>query len=74
MTAANPTGVARARPQEIACNSDAQLELAIAYARDCLYAAPTWDEKLVRWREWVRLIDQRSPSRARFLQRLEGMR
>lgn len=41
--------------------SNVELEAAIAYARACLYAAPTWDEKLVRWREWVRLIDQRFP-------------
>lgn len=52
---------------------EASLELAISAAYAALIAAPSWEEKLERWREWVRLLDQRSVSRQRFLARLEQM-
>lgn len=41
----------------------ADIESRIAAAKQRLYAAPSWDEKLEHWRAMVRLMDQRpSPS------------
>lgn len=70
-----PVGNTTAATQRVASDfrSDADLEAAIEAAKQRLYAATTWNEKLVRWREWVRLIDQRSVHRARFLARMEQM-
>lgn len=41
--------------------SEAELEAAIAAAYQRLITAPTWEEKLERWREMVRLLDKRTP-------------
>lgn len=72
MTAASPTGSGCARPFD--CKSDeAQLEVAIEAAKQRLCAAPDYDEKLLHWREMVRLIDQRSPQRRQFMARVRGL-
>lgn len=67
---------AKARPADAVpppFTDELQLEAAIAAAYAALIAAPSWEEKLERWREWVRLLDMRSVSYARFLGRLEQM-
>jgi hypothetical protein len=53
--------------------SETDLEHAIEAAKQRMCAATDWDEKLVRWREWVRLMDQRSIHMQRFLKRLAEM-
>ena len=56
-----------------AFRSEAELEAAIAAAYQRLINAPTWEEKLERWREMVKLIDQRTPARVRFMERMRGL-
>lgn len=53
--------------------SESQLEAEIEAAKQRMCAAPERDEKLTHWREMVRLIDQRSPHRVRFMERIAGL-
>lgn len=53
--------------------SETELEAEIRAAYESLCAAPEWDEKLRHWREMVRLIDLRTPSRRRFMERMQGL-
>jgi hypothetical protein len=53
--------------------SEQQLERAIEAAKQLLCAAPTREQKLTHWREMVRLIDQRTPARVRFMERTRGL-
>ena len=67
---------AEARPAEAApppSLSEALLETAIEVARQRLCEAPTRAEKLDAWREMCRLIDQRTPGRRRFMERMQGL-
>ena len=54
--------------------SEEELETAIEAAKQRMCAAPERDEKLRHWREMCRLIDQRSPHRIRFMERMAGLR
>ena len=54
--------------------SESQLEAAIEAAKQRMCAAPTRDGKLEHWREMCRLIDQRTPHRVRFMERMRGLR
>lgn len=53
--------------------SDAELECAIAAAKDRMCAAPEREQKLTHWREMCRLIDQRSIHQVRFMERMRGI-
>lgn len=53
--------------------SEAALETAIEAAKQRMCAAPTRPEKMAAWREMVRLIDRRTPSRIRFMARMRGL-
>jgi hypothetical protein len=53
--------------------SETDLELAIAAAMQRLCDAPERAEKMRHWREMVRLIDQRTPHRVRFMERMAGL-
>jgi hypothetical protein len=66
---------AEARPAEAVPPplTEAQLELAIAAAMQRLCKAPERAEKMRHWREMVRLIDQRTPHRRRFMERMRGI-
>jgi hypothetical protein len=54
--------------------SEAELETAISAAMNRMCAAPTREGKLAEWREMCRLIDQRTPARRRFMERIQGLR
>lgn len=54
--------------------SEVLLETAIEVAKQRLCEAPTRAEKLDAWREMCRLIDQRTPARVRFMERMAGLR
>lgn len=54
--------------------SEDQLEADIQATYERLCSAPEWDEKPRHWREMVRLIDLRTPSRRRFMERMQGLR
>ena len=75
MTHNAQTGAGNVRPDDwkICTDSEAELEAAIAAAYQRLINAPTWEEKLERWREMVKLIDQRTPARVRFMERTRGL-
>jgi hypothetical protein len=66
-----------ARPEEISCKSylsaEQQLEAAIQAASDRMCAAPERADKLRHWREMVRLMEQRTPERVRFMERVRGL-
>lgn len=49
------------------------LEQQIEAAKQRMCAAPERDEKLRHWREMCRLIDQRTPSRVRFMERIRSL-
>lgn len=53
--------------------SEAALETAIEAAKQRMCAAPSRPEKMAAWREMCRLIDQRTPSRMRFMERVRGL-
>lgn len=53
--------------------SEAQLEQLIEAAKQRMCAAADWNDKRKHWSEMVRLIDQRSPSRVRFMERMAGL-
>lgn len=80
MTATNQTGGGHRSPSDCtystvsAAFAEEQLELAISAASARMCSAPTRDGKLIAWRELVQLIDQRSPSRVRFMERMRGLR
>lgn len=59
-------------PQSFGSESD--LETAIEAAMQRMCDAPTRPEKMAAWREMCRLIDQRTPSRQRFMERMRGLR
>lgn len=78
MTDANPSGAGPLAPTP--CNSapaqiydEQQLEAAISTAMARMCAATTRDEKMQYWREMCALIDQRTPSRRRFMARTQGL-
>lgn len=54
--------------------SEEALELAIEAAKQRMCSAPERQEKMRHWREMCRLIDQRTPSRRRFMERMAGLR
>lgn len=49
------------------------LETAIEVAKQRMCEAPTRVEKLSAWREMCGLIDQRTPARRRFMERMRGL-
>lgn len=49
------------------------LESAIEVAKQRMLDGKTREEKLSAWREMVRLIDQRTPARVRFMERMAGL-
>lgn len=53
--------------------SEAELETAIEAAKQRMCEAPARTDKLVHWREMCRLIDQRTPHRRRFMERMAGL-
>lgn len=55
-------------------DAESQLETAIKAASDRMCAAPERAGKMREWREMCRLIDQRTPHRVRFLERMRGLR
>lgn len=77
MTAANQTtGGPRApvdRKISTVIAAEEQLELDIEAAKQRMCEAPARADKLVHWREMVRLIDQRTPHRRRFMARMAGL-
>lgn len=63
-----------AAAQFVPQRDEEELERAISAAHDRLISAPDWNDKLTHWREMVRLIDQRTPARVRFMERMAGLR
>jgi hypothetical protein len=62
------------RPQDWkSCTSEEALERAIEAAKQRMCAAPERPEKMRHWREMCRLIDLRTPSRRRFMERMAGL-
>jgi hypothetical protein len=53
--------------------SEEQIELAISAAMQRMCSAPDRAGKMRHWREMCRLIDQRTPSRRRFMERVAGL-
>jgi len=53
--------------------SEADLELAISAAMQRMCAAPDRTLKMQYWREMCGLIDQRTPGRRRFMERMRGL-
>lgn len=53
--------------------SEYDLERAINAATIALGEGQTRAEKMQRWRELCRLIDQRTPARRRFMERMRGL-
>jgi hypothetical protein len=53
--------------------SETDLEAAINAAMGRMCKAPTREEKMAEWREMCWLIDQRTPSRRRFMARTQGL-
>lgn len=49
------------------------LEREIEAAMQRMCAAPSREDKLTHWREMCRLMDQRTPSRRRFMERMRGL-
>jgi hypothetical protein len=54
--------------------SETDLEHAIKAASDRMLAAPDRDAKMQHWREMCRLIDQRTPHRVRFMERMRSLK
>jgi hypothetical protein len=54
-------------------NGEVALELEIESARQRLCAVQSREEKLAAWREMCRLMDQRTPHRVRFMERMRGL-
>lgn len=50
-----------------------ELEQLIEAAKQRMCEAPARAEKLRHWREMVRLMDQRTPHRVRFMERVRGL-
>lgn len=73
MSADSTTGGGTGAPAVCKDFTESQLEAAISAAKDRMCAAPTREGKLEHWREMVRLIDQRTPHRVRFMQRMRGL-
>lgn len=77
MTHKAPTGARTAASVECrnstVITAEEQLEQLIESAKQRMCEAPERSEKLRHWREMVRLIDQRSPSRVRFMERMAGL-
>lgn len=73
MTAGNTPDGARARPQDFACNSDAALEVAIKAAANHLVSGLTGETLQQAWLELKGLIEQRSVSQVRFMERMRGL-
>lgn len=55
-------------------SSEEQLERDIEAAKQRMCAAEDRTLKLQYWREMCRLIDQRTPHRVRFMERMAGLR
>lgn len=74
--AVNTLGDIPAQTQRTATDfrSEAELEAAIKAASDRMCVAPTREGKMREWREMCALIDQRTPSRRRFMERTQGLR
>lgn len=53
--------------------SEVLLESAIEVAKQRMCESATRAEKMDAWREMCRLIDQRTPSRRRFMERMRGL-
>lgn len=53
--------------------SESQLEAAISAAKERMCAAPDRTLKMQYWREMCALIDQRTPHRVRFMERVRGL-
>jgi hypothetical protein len=73
--AVNALGDSPPQTQRPATNfrSEADLEAAITAAMDRMCAAPDRTLKMQYWREMCRLIDMRTPSRRRFMERIAGL-
>jgi hypothetical protein len=54
-------------------DAEEQLERQIEAARQRMCAAPDRTLKMQYWREMCGLIDQRTPSRRRFMERVQGL-
>ena len=67
----SPAQTQRVRPQ---FSSEEALEAAIAAAMQRMCEAPTREGKMRHWREMCRLIDQRTPARRRFMERLRSLK
>jgi hypothetical protein len=70
-TVDNTTAATKLTPRQFGSETD--LELAIEGAMQRMCAAPTRAGKLEHWREMCRLIDLRTPSRRRFMERTRGL-
>ena len=64
---------AEAQRAALQFSSEAELEQQIEAAKQRMCAAPDRDGKLRHWREMCRLIDLRTPSRRRFMERVRGL-
>lgn len=75
MSVANPA-ISPLRSPAV-CNSYASdetlLEQQIEAAKQRMCAAPARDDKLAHWREMCRLMEQRTPHRVRFMERMRGL-
>ena len=73
MTAGIPTNERVLAPSVCTNFTEAELEQQIEAAKQRMCEAPERSEKLRHWREMVALIDQRSPGRVRFMERMAGL-
>lgn len=53
--------------------SETQLETEIEAAKQRMCAAAAREDKLTHWREMCRLMEQRTPHRVRFMERMRGL-
>lgn len=63
--------IERSAPQFSSAEAQLEAEIQAAFQRLC--TVPHRHEKLAAWREMVRLIDQRTPERRRFMARVRGL-
>jgi hypothetical protein len=77
MTRNNGETRGRARPDDwknsTVIDAEELLELQIEAAKQRMCEAPDRADKMRHWREMCRLIDQRTPHRRRFMERLRGI-
>jgi hypothetical protein len=77
MSGTTPPDSGLARPEVFLCknyvSAEQLLEQQIEAAKQRMCEAPDRADKIAAWHEMAKLIDQRTPHRVRFMERMRGI-